>query len=346
MNPASLVILLLSCQGYWVGGQEQSVRANWATTDPAPPAADLVWELGLNGLRLDGGTIAMRAGKDPAAATLRAPTVRVRATLRLAYKLVRRDDKRELEAGERAVHVFPAPPSGDWARRLDGRKLVVRDEPGGPLARALEAAEVPFERVDDLSKVLARPDLVLVAPDTVGATPFGQEPLTALARAGVGVAVLAQTRPEQLAGYPVVTREPATAVRFGTGHPLFDRLDPADLRSWVAVPPVVPISAVRLPVEEPALELAWWPRESRGDQPAPIDAAVVTRSVGDGRLVLCQLPMGRWDADPRSQLFLGNLLSYLGTRPEPTPPPSRRLETQPAAPSPVPTIDFSPGANP
>ena len=40
--------------------------------------------------------------------------------------------------------------------------------------------------------------------------------------------------------------------------------------------------------------------------------------------MLCQLPLGPWDEDPRSQLFLGNLMSYLATRPEPTPPPSRR----------------------
>ena len=107
------------------------------------------------------------------------------------------------------------------------------------------------------------------------------------------------------------------------------------------------VKALRLPVDEPALEIAFWPREVRSEEPAPIDALLVSKTIGRGRVVLCQIPLGPWESDPRSQLFLADALDYLLSRPEPTPPPSRRTRPEkPAALPPVPTIPLNPGVSP
>jgi len=248
-----------------------------------------------------------------------------------------------LETGEVPLHLFPADLTSDWPKRVGDRKLAVWDAPDG-LPRTLAAAKVPFTRVDGLAGVMDRPNLILVGPDRIDDSAFVQGPLVNLARAGSSVAVFEQKRPSVLAGYTVTRREAALApgVRFRTGHPLFAGLDEADLARWITGDAGT-LWPVQLPADEPALELAYWPREVAGEQPAPIDALLVTKSLGRGRIVLCQLPLGPWDEDPRSQLFLGNLMSYLATRPEPTPPPSRRPETRPAAAPTVPTITVPPG---
>jgi hypothetical protein len=122
-------------------------------------------------------------------------------------------------------------------------------------------------------------------------------------------------------------------------------LDADDLKSWILgdAPELLPIE---LPADEAALELAYWPPEIAATVPVPIDAMIAVKSVGSGRIVFCQLPMGDWTSDPRSQLFLYNALNYLSTRPEPTPRPSERPTTRPAAPVAVPTINISPEGQP
>ncbi len=93
---------------------------------------------------------------------------------------------------------------------------------------------------------------------------------------------------------------------------------------------------MQLPADEPALEIAWWPREVAGNKPAPIDALVLTKTLGKGRIVLCQVPLGAWESDPRSQLFLVDALDYLASPVVPTPPPSRR--PRPVEPAPAPKV--------
>ncbi|MCX5660572.1 MAG: hypothetical protein NTW19_12735 [Planctomycetota bacterium] len=95
---------------------------------------------------------------------------------------------------------------------------------------------------------------------------------------------------------------------------------------------------MQLPIDEPALELIHWPREAPGKEPVPIDALLVTKSVGRGRMVICQLPLGPWESDPRSQLLLANSVSYLLTRPEPTLKPSERPQPKQMVAPNVPTI--------
>jgi hypothetical protein len=350
LNVTALLIILFSHQGYWLSGQDQTVTVRWVAREPMPPA-DLVWELGLGSVKLDGGSVAMNA--DPGATVaIKAPNVRVRTKLRWAYQLVQRDGKKLLESGEVAVADFPADLTEDWSKRIQNnahddneiKDLVVWDDPDG-LPKILKAAKVPFTRVSDLTKVLKRPDMILVGPNQIDGSPFSQGPLAGLAAAGTSVAVFAQKIPDRLAGYALGRRELPADIRFKPEHPLFERLTSDDLHSWVAGTSGA-LWAVQLPPDEPALELAWWAAEAPGDGPRPIDALIVTKTIGPGRIVLCQMPLGPWDQDPRSQILLGNLLSYLATRPQPTPPPSERCVERPAIPQKKPTIIIPEGANP
>ena len=309
------------------------------------PPANLVWELGLGTVKLNGGTLAVAAGEGPTRVALKPPDVRVRVAMRFTYRLVEREGGKVLEEGELPLHVFPADLTADWATRAGSQRIVVWDDGAGELPRALSAAKVPFTRVDDLSRVLDRPDAILVGADRLDASPFAGASLLNFARAGSSVAAFEQTRPDRLAEYPLGKRQRLADLQFMADHPLFDRLEPADLQSWANAQPSDgaaggrPVRPVQLPADEPALELAWWPREAAGERPVPVDALVVAKSIGRGRIVLCQLPLGRLDRDPRSQLFMGNLLSHLATRPQPTPPPSERAVKAERKPTSVPTID-------
>ena len=78
MKTVSLLVLLLSNAGYWFGGREGTVSGPFAA-DTALPAADLNWELHLDGVRLSSGKLALEAGNDDAAEVrLTPPPVRVR----------------------------------------------------------------------------------------------------------------------------------------------------------------------------------------------------------------------------------------------------------------------------
>lgn len=345
-----MLILLLSHQGYWLSGQDQTVTVRWVVKERMP-AANLVWELGLGAVKLDGGAVAMNADL-PATVTIKLRDVRVRTKLRWSYQLVQRDGKKVLESGEMAVFQFPSNLTENWPSRLqkrafeglEAKNLVVWDDADG-LPKILEKAKVPFTRASNLSKVLDRPDMILVGADQIDDSVFSQGPLLGFAHAGASVAVFEQRRPERLVKYALARRELPAAIGFKTGHPLFDGLLPEDLQSWVAGA-AAEVRAVQLPPDEAALELAWWPPEVPVDRPRPIDALIVTKTTGDGRIVLCQLPLGPWGEDPRSQVFLGNLLSYLATRPQPTPGPSQRHQEPPPTPRMIPTILIPNGANP
>lgn len=340
MNAAALLVFLLSHQGYWIGGQEQSITIGWIAQQPRPKA-DLVWELGVSGLRIDGGTVAFEAADRDLVLKVKPPVVRVRTPLTFAARLIDRDSKKVLDSFERTIYTFPADLLADLPRRVLDRQLTVWDAPDGALSKTLDAAKVQYTRVDDLSKIRQQPDLVLVAADRIEAGPFGEGPLQDLARGGASIAVLEQRKAERLLGYPLQPREPAEAMRFAAEHPIFQHLTTGDLQSWLAGGSTTSAPlGVQLPPAERALELAWWPREAGGDDPAPIDALAVTRTLGQGRIVLLQLPIGPFDADPRSQILLSNLLGYLTTRPEPTPAPADRNVGTPPKSTTVPHIKF------
>jgi hypothetical protein len=320
VKAVTLLIVMLSNQGYWLSNQTGTVSVQWSAK-ARMPEADLVWELMVGPVPLANGKAAMPAGGEPARVTIKCPEVRVRTNVRWVYRLQERGGGKELERGEVSLQLFPANISAHWARLLGDKRLTVYDAVDR-LPRLLEAAKVPFHRADDATRI-DQADVVLVGEDQLDDSTFGQSALVALAEAGSSVMVLRQQKAAQLAGYPLVARPMPAKLAWKLDHPLFDQLSEADLQSCLARPDET-VPAVQLPADEPALELAYWPRETPGMKPAPIEAAAVVKSVGNGRIVLFQLPLGDVGQDPRSQILVGNALAYLLTPPQPTLRPSER----------------------
>ncbi|MDB5323580.1 MAG: hypothetical protein JWN40_5211 [Phycisphaerales bacterium] len=331
---AALLIFLFSSGGHWFADREGVVSVRWAANAPMP-AADLAWELTLGAVRLAGDRVALQAGDRVTEIRVPCPGIRAHTSLNWTYRVIGRADGKELDSGTLPVYVYPTNLTEHWAERVGRRSVMVCDV-GDGLPKLLAAARVPHERVDDGSKLRGpQADVLLVGPDMLGRDPLEQTSFLALARGGASVMIFRQGRPESLAGFEVVHRAAPKRFEWLVDHPLL-------AETGVGAGPSLPelasadLMAVRLPAGAEALELGWWPTESRDPSRAvPIDALLVTQAVGKGRVVLCQIPLGDWQTDPRSQILLGNALDYLLTPVEPTPPRDRRgAATRPA---PIPT---------
>jgi len=347
MQAATILIIVLSHQGYWFGGQDQSVSVIWPV-DQKLPAVDVHWELMLGKVKISDGQLHLPGGQGESSITIKLPPVRARLEMNWKYSLFQTDGGKELGSGQCAVHVFPPLSLAQMASRLRGTKLYVIDRPDG-LPALLAAAKIDATRVaatEDLQSPKA--DLVLVAANRLDDSPFAQAPLLSQAQAGAQVMIFRQTKPKSLLGYPLARRTLPPQLTWRQDHPLLQCLDADDLASWF-VDESNELNAIRLPADEPVLELAAWPRETAGTDPVPIDALALVKAVGKGRIVLWQIPLGDWKSDPRSQIVLQNALNYMLTPPEPTPRPSERATTAPTSvvsPFPVPTISIPSGDHP
>lgn len=344
MRLATILITLLSHQGYWIGGQDQSISLSWAVQQKMPPAT-LQWELMFDHVRLARDQIPMPQDNVPAVVKLKPPVVRTRTQLRWVYHVIARDGGKEIDSGQEVLSVFPMVSLAGLSRRLDGEKIFIVDK-SNELTAMMAQAGIDATRVTDpldLQSVAA--DVIVVAADEFGDLLLSQSPLMSQVQAGAQAIVLLQHRPPMLAGYALSRRTVTTNLRWRQQHPLFIGLDEADLKSWFPNQPGEGW-AIRLPADEPALEVAYWPPDVAAKSPPPIDALLVVKAVGKGRLVLCQIPLGGWQDDPRSQLLLQNALDYLLTRPEPTPRPSDRLALIPASAPSIPTIKVPAGDQP
>jgi hypothetical protein len=320
---ASFLIIVLSTGGHWFGEQEAVVTVSWVTSAQMP-AADLSWELTLGGVRLAADRVAVKAGDGGTTIRLRIPGARARTEMKWTYRLIDRNDGKELESASLPVYVYPADLTEHWVERVGRRTLVVCDVGEGGLPRLLAAAHVPHELVDDPSKLREQPDVVLVAPDILGQDALEQTALMALARGGASVMIFRQSRPENLVGFEVVHRPAPKRFESVVDHPLLADISVGEAPTWPELARA-DLRAIRLPAGTAALELAWWPTETRDTtRPVTVDALLIAQAVGKGRVVLCQIPLGDWLTDPRSQILLGNALDYLLAPVEPTPPRGRR----------------------
>ncbi|MGD8453803.1 MAG: hypothetical protein PVJ57_18470 [Phycisphaerae bacterium] len=341
MKPAVIALLVvMSNHGHWFGGRPGSIAVEWAVQQENLPPAVLSWQLSLSGIQLASGELSLPTGGSPGELTITPPEARTRSELRWSYELRRQDNGQLLDRGERTIHTYPTDLLAGVGERVGARRLLVCADEG--LADLLTANGIPHTLASDSGQLrLAKADVILLGADAlIGA--FDEEPLLHQASAGASVLACAQTRMARLAGYPVA-RRPRTGRLLAHGeHLLLSDLQPQDVASLYE-PPGPALSAVQLPADEPALEIVYWSREVGGRDPVPIDALLVSKQLGAGRLVLCQLPFGAWADDPRAQLFLRNALDYLLTRPEPTPPPSRRSATPASQPASMPVINIPPG---
>jgi hypothetical protein len=344
MKGAEIIIVLLSNQGYWFGGQAGTATIEWSMRNP-PTEAVLVWSLAAGEVRLADGKVAMPVNDRPATVTIELPEVRARTAFRWAYHVLEREGGKELAAGETAIRAFPRGLLNGLGERLAGKRIVVADVPEG-LPGVLSASKVAFERVkrvDELQFSLA--SIVLVGADQIEGSLFAETMLQGQAQTGASVMIFRQTQLATLAGYRVARRAATTSIEWNGRHALLRTLQAEDLASWLS-PSGADLYAIQLPADEPALEIGYWPREVAGERPVPIDALLVAKSVGAGRIVVCQVPLGDWRTDPRSQVFIANALDYLASRPEVTPPSSRRRTEPPRVIEMLPSIGIPAGAKP
>jgi len=239
-----------------------------------------------------------------------------------SYRAKSRDGK-ELETGSVEIHLYPDSVLDGLAARVKGKTVLVW-EGGDDLTKLLKRADVPAAAIQDPAVLqTAKADIILVGPGMIEEGATAEVSLLGHATAGSSVFFFAQAGIPMLMGYPLAVRHTPAKLEWRLDHPLLAGFDEGSVQSWLAGWPS-DLTAVQLPADEPALEIAWWPREVPGRNPVPIDALIVSKAAGKGRIVLCQLPLGDWEKDPRSQLFFRNVMEYLVTRPEPTLPPSKR----------------------
>ncbi len=319
MTKAILLILLLANQGYWFGGQDATITATWAVKADLP-AAEVVWELSFNRVRVAQGTMDIKAGDASTTLTLAVPEVRVVTSMLWSYTLKRKDTGEVIQTGEWPVTLYPKKLYSDFSQRLKTRKLTIID-PQPELSDFLTANGIPNTRLSEASSLETRQaDVLLVAPGAMGNAALVQERLVEQAKHGASIAVLCQDG-ENMIGYRLTSR-PLGPLSYRLHHPLLADLDASAQEAFFHT--AREIRAIALPSDEPALDVVSFSRETPGTNPVPIDGLLVTKTMGSGRIVLCQCPVPAPSQHPLAQVFYNNLLNYLLTRPEPTLAPSAR----------------------
>ncbi len=307
MKAAVLIIVALSNQGYWFGGHETEINARWAASGELP-AADFSWDLSVGQVSLASGKVALNGDK-PATIRFVPPEVRTQITARLAYRVIKRDGAAELERGELKVQLFPNDLLTDVPRLLRNHRVVIIDRPDG-LPKLFAANDVTALSVNSVSRLQTVPaDVILVGPNMLDPNPLFQAPLYFQENAGARVLVFEQRRVKSLGGYEVVQRARPSSLKWITDHPLFDGLQPDDLSTWLH--PGQDLAPLRLPLNDVGRPLTFWPREQPDAQPLSVDSLLISRSSSIGRTIYCQIPLGPWDTDPRSQILLANAVDYL-----------------------------------
>jgi hypothetical protein len=348
MKLATLLIITLSNQGYWLGGQTGTISFEPAVPRSLP-AATISWQLLFDPVSLANGTQAIgpAVGANDGSLVLRLapPTVRTRIEVRFVYRVNARDTGKEMASGAVPIHLFPPDLLHGLDRRLGKKRLLVLDRPAG-LPKLFDEAHVPYSSISGAGQLLnRRPDIVLVGPEMLQSDLFDQMPLMALARSGASVMIFRQTRCAMLAGHPVIERRPPGRVQWREAHPLLLDFEPEDLQSWVD--PDAEQHPIRIERDEPVLKIGCDPSEVGESHAESFDVVLLTQTIGRGRIVLCQVPLGDWGSDPRSQLLLRNAVDYLLMPPQPTlpfenPPPSELTKKRTT----ISTIPVSPGGVP
>ncbi|CAN5476293.1 hypothetical protein BH10PLA1_BH10PLA1_06560 [soil metagenome] len=312
MKLAAAILVLLTHAGYWVGGHEQSVSLQWPIDHPMPDAI-VRWELKLANVTLAADQIALSARDAIATIRIAVPPVREHTELRFVYRVLEAKGNRELTRGDIAVQVY-ADQLKSLASLSAGSSLLVVDDVD-KLPALLKAAGATFDRADN-NLLTAKQKIILFGENQLGDKDPAIEMLQALARGGASVLVLKQTAAARVWKYEYSMRD-VTGYTFAADHPLLRHLPTEAWSTMLNDPPRQP--ALSLPVGEPALAVIHSPVEAKTVSIAPSDALLVTRTIGDGRLVFCQLPLNDAATDARQQQLLVNLIEYARTRPQPTP---------------------------
>ena len=263
MNLTALLLITLSGNGHWLGGHAETIEVQWAVKQPIP-GATLAWRLVCGDAELASGRLALPAEQRPGIIRLALPQVRVQTAMQLIYRAEQAGKSTPLARGAAAVEVYPDDLLAGLSQRMAGKQLLVWDAADG-LPALLKRANVKHTVIaGDAELQFVRPDVVLVGAERLGKEMQGQAKLLNLARAGASVMIFRQTQPASLGGYPVSRRTAPAAFAWQEDHPLGRHR-----RLWAAADIGREAWAVQLPADEPALEIAWWPRRSPANSPWP-----------------------------------------------------------------------------
>jgi hypothetical protein len=315
ITKVGILIAMLSGDGYWFGGSTATAEFQWVVLQGAPDVR-IDWDIAAGQVTVAKGRVELRGndGVHPnsaiappqrAAASITVPEVRVPAEMLFHYRATSLREKSLVEENQSNVHVYPRDLLQSAAARLRYREIYLWDEPSG-LPALLKQAHIAYTAFDDPQKLqFVRPDILIAAAGQVSRRPEGQAKLLNLAAAGTGVLVLRQADMQTLAGYRLVPRKMPDNFAMLNDHPLLRQLGlwrmQATETAW----------AIEVPVDAPVMPIAWWPQEPAAQSATAVDALMAVKPAGRGRIVLCQYPLGPWQSDPRSQLFLDDALDYL-----------------------------------
>jgi hypothetical protein len=313
MQASTLILVVLSCQGYWLGGRSGtvSVQVNPEAL-PRLEQATFEWKLLHADVLLAQGDLAVSAGQRPAALSVKLPEVRVRTAMQLTHRLLNRGGTAVIAEGRSDIHLFPDDLLKPTARLVARHNLLVIAPSDHPLVSLLSEKSIPHDRADSVSP-LARSRVMLIPSRPKPLTGFEQTALLNAAAAGSNILLFQQDGPDRLFNYKSVRRK-AEGISWLQGRPLWRGLEANDLARWFASDQMV--TALRVPVHDSAEKLAYWPpAENKVEQ--TVDSAVLSKPVGSGRIVVCQLlKTTAWSDDPRLQVVLANAIQYLADGPD------------------------------
>ncbi|MDH3582934.1 MAG: hypothetical protein OER86_01825, partial [Phycisphaerae bacterium] len=296
---------LLAQDGHWFGGQAATADLRWGAKKV--PESRLAWTLGYEDLSIASG--AVRVGGDVRPDTIRIdlPPVRVRTSARFRYRLLRANAAKSIAEGEASVVLYPKDLLGGLSQRTGNRSIVAWDT-GKDLSTVLTAGGIRHNLIQRESELrLASADIVLVATGEIRDKPFSQSRLTSYAERGSNVLILEQRDVKALAGIPLTTVPAKATIVWSKPHPLLTHL-----RRYVAPKDVMTFRALRISsisaINGELLSLARFDRRGESDVSQAALAGVVP--TGKGQIVFCQLPLPPFGSDPRSQLFLSDVISY------------------------------------
>jgi len=338
-----------SCQGHWIGGKSAEVNFPLIAKIKLDPEIVLHWALSFGETVVDQGQQKQADAKTAASfskITFDVPAVRVETEMKFSYRLTTSgaaDTHKELQTGERSVRVYPDRILAPLRPLLKEKNVIVWGQADG-LSKSLKQFVVAHKTISSESQLAFRkPDILIVGPDQIGKSPHDQTRLVALAKSGSNVCLLRQSAPKTLAGLPLVQRKiEAPEATQSSGPPLRTGLQwqnhrLAQHRNLFSSQHVAtPLLALRIAPEESVHKIAYWPSEESGELRSPVaaDALLAVRSLGKGRIVICQIPLGDWENDPRSQHFLVDLCDYLVSPVEETLPLiQRQSQPQPLTPN-------------
>jgi hypothetical protein len=350
MKLGALVMVLLSNDGYWFGGSQATVGFQWTMRD-AMPAAEVSWRLHAADVTLAQGQSPLANDGPAAQSRIALPRVRVPMEAELVWQVEPADHAKPhkiLDQGKVSIHLYPPSLLASQATLLAGKQVFVWDD-GKNLTALLTKEHLTVQTIGNESQLaFTRPDILIVAADRMSEATTGQpqgqsfdaagqQRVMNLAAAGVSVLVLSQsgrgatdggTSPNsrQLLGYSLTKRQFPRKLEWRENHPLSADLQLSEKSTSASgakeLDPAAGsvVWALRVPADDPALKIAWWPAEVAEPEvlrpegwsrrSVTTDALVLTKRVGKGRLTLCQIPLGPWQSDPRSQLFLADAFDY------------------------------------